>query len=72
MKIMYRGYEVEIKAKSTYRPNSKYNSSDTEAVILDMICALNDAAFFNAGQGWENIAEAQRNTSNQLRNALNK
>lgn len=66
MKITYGAYQVEIKAKSVYRKNAQYNNDDTEAVLYDIICALNDAAIFNDGQGYKNIARSNSDKANSL------
>ena len=72
MKVMFKGYEVEIKAKWGY--NTRFNAKDTAALLNTLCCDLSDLAEYLENDKcdiYRACAEYRRKDARELYDALN-
>lgn len=68
MKLTVGSFEVDVKAKKYYSKN--FSQADTVSFLMELALAAYDAAIFNEGQGFQNIAAANREAASDIRNFL--
>lgn len=66
MIIEYGNYKIDIKAKFDITGKETYAKAQTEAVLYELVNALNDSATFMDGQGYHAIAKSRRDKAEQI------